>query len=176
MLDGRSVLVGDLAEAIPATDLVELVLANFLLVFGFGVFKLVGIQRDGNVPEGSFFEIKNRFGVDIDAIVTHFEVQVSAERSAGVSANANDIAGLQFVTDIDLPAFEVGVKRCKTVPVVEDDVTAVAPAAPLVADLDDFASKSGDDSTAFAMAESEIDATVHATVLTRPIMACNAAA
>lgn len=176
VFDSRPVLVGNLAKAIPTTDLVELVLANFLLERCLDVFKLIRIERDRNVPESSFFKVKNSFRVDIDAIVAHFEVQVCAERSAGVSANANDVAGLQFVADIDLPAFEMGVKRCKTVPVVEDDIAAVAPAATLVAYLDDLTCKSGDDGPSFAMAESEIDTAVHATVLTRSIMACNAAA
>ena len=69
----------------------------------------------------------------------------------------------------------MGVKRCKTVAVVQDHVAAITLAAALVADLDDLACKSGNDCAVFTVAETEVYTAMHA-VLARTVMTCNTAA
>ena len=79
LLDGRAVLVGNLSETVAATHLVEPAFADFLLVSSFDFLKLVGIERDGNIPERTFGKIIDSFWVDIDSVVAHFEMQMSAK-------------------------------------------------------------------------------------------------
>ena len=73
--------MGNLAKAIAAADLVKLALADFFLVGGFSFLKFVCVERDGNIPERAFGKVVNGFGIDVDAVVAHFKVQVCSERT-----------------------------------------------------------------------------------------------
>ena len=95
-------------------------------------------------------------------LVAHFKVEVRPEGAARVAPDADGVAGLEFVADVHVPAGEVRIKRGEPVPVVQDDVLAVAPATALVADFYDFSGKSGHNGAVFAMAKAKVDAAVHA--------------
>ena len=174
-LDADAVLAGDFAEAVPAAHFVVAVLGQFLLESAFGGEQLFGIEFDAHVPECALFKVENGGGVDVDALVAHLEVQVRPERAARVSSDADGVPGLELVADVHVPAGEVRIKRREAVPVVQDDVLAIAPAAALIADFYDFSGKSGHDSAVLTMAKAQIDAAVHA-VGTDPVGACDSAA
>ena len=167
--------MSDLSEAITTTNSIESALADFFLVSGFDFLELVCIERDGNIPECAFGKIVNGFGIDVNSVVAHFKMQMCTERATRVAANTDYIASLELVADLDLPAFEVGVKCCKSIAVIENHVTTVTLAASLVADLDDLACKSGDNRAVFAVAEAKVNSAMHA-VLARTVMTCDAAA
>ena len=76
---GNTVLVCDFSETVSATYPVELSFADFFLEGCFSFLELICIECDGNIPESPFFEIIDRFGIDIDTVVAHFKVQVCAE-------------------------------------------------------------------------------------------------
>jgi len=81
VFDRCAILVGYLAKAIAAADLVKLALADFLLVGGFDFLKFICIKRDGNISESAFGKVVDCFRIDVHAVVAHFEVQVGAERA-----------------------------------------------------------------------------------------------
>lgn len=161
-LDADAVLAGDFPEAVPATHFVIAVLGQFLLESTFGGEELFRIEFDAHVPECALFKVENGGGVDVDAFIAHLEVQVRPERAARVTPDADSVSGLEFVADVHVPAGEVRIKRREAVPVVQDDVLAIAPAAALVADFYDFPGKGGHNGAVFAMTKAQVDAAVHA--------------
>ena len=160
--NGNPVFAGDFPEAVAAAHLVVAVLGEFLLVAVFDRQEFFLLDGGECVDERAFFEVEDAGGVDVGAVEAHFEVQVRPEGTARVAADADGIAGLDRIADVDLPAGEVGVEGGKAVAVVQNDVFAVTPAAALVADLGDDSREGGHDGAVFAMAKAEVYAAVHA--------------
>ena len=88
------VFSGNFSEAVSATYLVVAVLGKFFLVKVF--VGLQGHRVDFRLfpAEFSIFEIKDGGRVNIEPVVTHFEMQVCPEGTARIAAFADGIPGL----------------------------------------------------------------------------------
>ena len=135
---------------------------KFFLEFSLDSEQLLLLDGGQGVVERALLKVEYRGRVDVGAVELHLEMQVRPEGAARIAADADGIAGLERVADVDFPAGEVGVEGGEPVPVVQNDVLAVTPAAALVAYLGDDTGECGHDGAVFAVAEPEVDAAVHA--------------
>lgn len=105
-----------------------------------GIFFYAGFQ----LPMGKVY---NGSGVDVHVAVADLEVEVGSGRFSGVASEANDIAGVNLVANLDGAFGQVAIKGLQTVFVLYQDVVAVA--ALIVFRDDHFAGVGGNHGLSF---------------------------